>query len=65
MEERFRTGECPIIIADYTTYNNLCVSAPDIEGLWDFTVVPGIEQEDGTYHIYWNNQHIHQTVTAP
>ncbi len=48
VEERFRTGECPIIIADYTTFNNLAVSAPDIEGLWEFTVVPGIEMEDGT-----------------
>lgn len=48
VEERFRTGECPIIIADYTTYNNLQVSAPDIAGLWDFTVVPGMQQEDGS-----------------
>ncbi len=48
VEERFRTGECPIIIADYTTYNNLVVSAPDIAGLWDFAPVPGTEQEDGT-----------------
>lgn len=48
VEERFRTGECPIIIADYTTYNNLVVSAPDIAGLWDFAPVPGIMQEDGT-----------------
>ena len=48
VEERFRTGECPLIIADYTFYNNLKVSAPDIQGLWDFTVVPGILQEDGS-----------------
>ncbi len=48
VEERFRTGECPIIISDYTTYNNLQVSAPDIQGLWEFTVVPGVEQEDGS-----------------
>lgn len=48
VEERFRTGECPIIIADYTFYNNLQVSAPDIQGLWDFTVVPGIMKEDGS-----------------
>lgn len=48
VEERFRTGECPIIIADYTVFNNLAVSAPDIEGLWDFTVVPGIENPDGS-----------------
>ena len=48
VEERFRTGECPLIIADYTVYNNLEVSAPDIAGLWDFTMVPGTVQEDGT-----------------
>lgn len=47
VEERFRTGECPIIISDYTTYNNLQVSAPDIYGLWDFTVVPGTVRENG------------------
>lgn len=47
-DERFRTGEAPIIISDYTTYNGLQVSAPDILGLWDFTVVPGTLQEDGT-----------------
>lgn len=41
VEERFRTGECPIIIADYTIYNNLVVSAPDIAGLWSFAPVPG------------------------
>ena len=48
VEERFRTGECPIIIADYTTYNNLQVSAPDIYGLWDFTLVPGTVCADGS-----------------
>lgn len=48
VEERFRTGECPIIIADYTLYNNLQVSAPDIYGLWDFTTVPGTVQADGS-----------------
>ncbi len=48
VEERFRTGECPIIIADYTIYNNLVVSAPDIAGLWDFAPVPGTVKEDGT-----------------
>ena len=48
VEQRFRTGESPIIIADYTTYNVLEVSAPDIKGLWGFTTLPGVEQEDGT-----------------
>lgn len=48
VEERFRTGECPLIIADYTVYNNLEVSAPDIAGLWSFAMVPGTVKEDGT-----------------
>ncbi|MEK0313278.1 extracellular solute-binding protein [Cohnella sp. 56] len=45
---RFRTGEMPIGIADYTTYNLLTVMAPEIKGLWDFTMVPGTETADGT-----------------
>ncbi|MBY0013474.1 extracellular solute-binding protein [Paenibacillus typhae] len=43
---RFRTGEMPIGIADYTIYNNLKVMAPEIKGLWDFTLVPGTELPD-------------------
>ena len=45
---RFRTGEMPIGIADYTTYNKLTVMAPEIKGLWDFTIVPGTVMPDGT-----------------
>ena len=45
---RFRTGEMPIGIADYTTYNMLTVLAPEIKGLWDFTLVPGTEKDGGT-----------------
>lgn len=48
VQERFRTGECPIIIDDYTTYNNFAVSAPDIAGLWTFTQIPGTVKEDGS-----------------
>nr|WP_255570167.1 extracellular solute-binding protein [Cohnella sp. CFH 77786] len=44
---RFRTGEMPLGIADYTTYNTLSVLAPEIKGLWDFTVVPGTVTPDG------------------
>lgn len=47
-EERFRTGECPIIINNIGTYNNLQVSAPDIKGLWGIAPVPGTIQADGT-----------------
>ncbi|MBW5445245.1 extracellular solute-binding protein [Cohnella sp. CFH 77786] len=45
---RFRTGEMPVGIADYTTYNMLTVLAPEIKGLWDFTLVPGTETTNGS-----------------
>ena len=45
---RFRTGEMPIGIQDYDTYNTLAVLAPEIRGLWEFSLIPGTEQEDGT-----------------
>lgn len=46
---RFRTGEMPIIIGDYTgMYNQLKVFATEIEGVWEFLPVPGTEQEDGS-----------------
>ncbi len=48
MANRFRTGEMPLAIADYTQYNYLSVFAPEIKGDWGFTVVPGYEREDGT-----------------
>lgn len=45
---RFRTGQMPIGIADYTTYNQLSVFAPEIRGMWGFAPVPGTVKEDGT-----------------
>ena len=45
---RFRTGEMPLGVANYATYNTLVVGAPEIRGLWDFTYIPGTEREDGT-----------------
>ncbi len=44
---RFRSGEMPIGVGQYTLYNTLTVSAPEIRGLWDFTLYPGTLQEDG------------------
>jgi ABC-type glycerol-3-phosphate transport system substrate-binding protein len=38
---RFRSGEMPIGVIDYASYNTLVVSAPEIRGLWDFTILPG------------------------
>jgi len=45
---RFRMGEIPIMIADYSMYNMLSVFAPELEGLWSFAAVPGTERPDGT-----------------
>ncbi len=43
----FRTGQYPIVIANYSFANQLSVAAPEIKGLWDFTVMPGTAQPDG------------------
>lgn len=45
---RFRSGEMPIGIQDFVLYNTLVVFAPEIRGLWDFTLIPGTLKEDGT-----------------
>lgn len=49
---RFRSGEMPIGISAYSTYNTLMVSAPEIRGLWDFTLVPGTEYTDENGNTY-------------
>ena len=45
---RFRSGEMPIGIAPYTTYNQLEVFAPEIRGLWSFAPLPGVSRSDGS-----------------
>ncbi len=45
---RFRTGEMPIGITDYTAYCTLEIFAPEIKGLWSFAPFPGTVLEDGT-----------------
>lgn len=45
---RFRTGEMPIGIADYSTYNYLSVFAPELKGLWEMVPVPGTKKANGT-----------------
>lgn len=44
---RFRTGETPVAVEPLGVYNSLQISAPEIKGLWGFTVVPGFADEDG------------------
>lgn len=45
---RFRTGEIPVGITNYTTFNQLEIFAPEIKGLWSFHPIPGVVQEDGS-----------------
>ncbi|MCD8009022.1 MAG: extracellular solute-binding protein, partial [Clostridiales bacterium] len=45
---RFRTGEIPIGIINYTMFNALEIFAPEIKGQWSMYPLPGTEQEDGT-----------------
>ncbi len=65
---RFRTGEMPIGVANYTMYNTLAVSAPEIRGLWDFTFFPGTLREDEEVRVYNTGEvaedHIDRTVHA-
>lgn len=45
---RFRTGEMPIGIMSFTTYNQLYAAAPEIRGLWSMTKIPGTKLADGS-----------------
>lgn len=44
---RFRTGEMPLAIELYTSYNQLSIAAPEISGLWEMTAIPGTQRKDG------------------
>lgn len=44
---RFRLGIIPIAIVNFTNYNTLSVSAPEIEGDWSVAPVPGTLKENG------------------
>ena len=45
---RFRMGESPLVISDYTFYNQLQIGAPEIEGKWDIAPIPATLLQDGT-----------------
>ena len=61
---RFRTGEMPIIISDYTTlYNHLKVFATELDGCWTFVPLPGYETTDANGKTYINNKAV-SSVTA-
>jgi len=46
--QHFRNGDIPIGICDYGTYNLISNAAPELAGSWDISIVPGLEQADGS-----------------
>ena len=56
---RFRSGQMPIGITYYNTYNTLSVFAPEIRGKWDFIPVPGTIAYDDQ-----NNQYIRRETVS-
>ncbi|MDQ0060156.1 extracellular solute-binding protein [Paenibacillus harenae] len=44
---RFRSGEMPIGVADYSTYVLLSTAAPELTGWWGMKPMPGTSQADG------------------
>lgn len=60
---RFRTGEMPIGIQGYGLYGALMVVAPELRGLWSFTIIPGTynTNDDGSVTI---NHRTSSTVGA-
>lgn len=48
LSTRFRTGETPLAVVDYTYVNTLNVSAPEIAGKWSIAKMPGTRKADGS-----------------
>lgn len=44
---RFKTGEVPIGIMDYTQYNQISIFAPELAGMWSVAPLPGIVDSNG------------------
>lgn len=47
---RFRSGEMPLAIADYTEYNRLLLAATELTGKWEMYPVPGTSGKGGVDH---------------
>ncbi len=45
---RFRTGEMPMAIQNYATFNQLMQAAPELQGLWTIAPIPGTQKADGS-----------------
>lgn len=44
---RFRTGQMPLVLNDYSFYRTLKVSAPEIQNSFAMAPLPGVETENG------------------
>ena len=44
---RFRTGEIPAGVGDFSFYTQLAAAAPELNGLWTMSLLPGHATEDG------------------
>jgi len=51
---RFRTGEMPMGIGNYSLYIQLSTSAPELEGIWGIAPIPGRVMEDGSIDSSWS-----------
>lgn len=51
---RFRTGEMPMGIGNYSLYIQLSTSAPELEGIWGIAPIPGRVTADGTVDSSWS-----------
>lgn len=45
--QQFRDGTLPIGVADLATYNLLLNAAPELDGLWDIALFPGLTNAEG------------------
>ena len=45
--QQFRDGTLPIGVADLATYNLLLNAAPELDGLWDIALFPGLNNAEG------------------
>ncbi len=52
---RFKSGEMPIAVSTYSSYNQLQIFAPEISGLWKMTTLPGTP----TYAVDENGNNIY------
>ncbi len=51
--QQFRDGTLPIGIADLATYNLLLNAAPELDGMWDISLFPGLIDENSGEVLRW------------